>query len=311
MIISASRRTDIPCFYSDWFFNRIKEGYVLVRNPMNTHQVSKIDLSPRVVDGIVFWTKNPLSMLNRLDELAMYDYYFQFTVNAYGKDVETNLPSKQETIIPVFQKLSSIIGKEKVVWRYDPIFLNEKYTVDYHCKYFEVLADKLGQYTEKCTISFLDMYNHTCNNTRLLKIIPLAKEQMLELGERFSKIADNSGLQIDTCAEEIDLSQYGISHAHCIDKERFEKIAGCKFEVGKDANQRKECGCVASVDIGSYHTCKNGCLYCYANHSKKLAEKNYKQHNPLSPFLFGQLEKEDKVTEKEMKSCKDCQLELF
>mgnify|MGYP002798469658 FL=1 len=132
MIISASRRTDIPTYYSEWFFNRLKEEYVLVRNPMNIHQISKISLSPNVVDGIVFWTKNPIPMLNRIAELKKYNFYFQFTLNAYGKDVEPKIPSKKEVIIPAFQKLSEIVGKERVVWRYDPIFFNKKYTVDYH-----------------------------------------------------------------------------------------------------------------------------------------------------------------------------------
>ena len=161
MIISASRRTDIPSYYSEWFYNRIKEGFVYVRNPMNIHQIGKISLSPDVVDGIVFWTKNPAPMLDRLGELEKYTYYFQFTVNPYSTDVEPNVPSKNDTIIPTFQKLSSIIGKERIVWRYDPILLNEKYTVDYHIKYFSMLADKLAYYTEKCTVSFLDMYKNT------------------------------------------------------------------------------------------------------------------------------------------------------
>ena len=134
MIISASRRTDLPSCYSQWLFNRLKEKYVLVRNPVNIHQISKIDLSPDVVDAIVFWTKNPAPMLGRLDELHKYNYYFQFTLSAYGPNVEQNLPSKNKVIIPVFQRLSKEIGKERVVWRYDPIFLNEQYTLDYHCK---------------------------------------------------------------------------------------------------------------------------------------------------------------------------------
>ena len=134
MIISASRRTDIPTYYADWLFNRLKEEYVLVRNPMNIHQIGKISLAPEVVDGIVFWTKNPIPMLDRLSELDKYNYYFQFTLNAYGKDVEPNIPSKNDVIIPAFQQLSKIIGRERIIWRYDPIFFNEYYTMEYHCK---------------------------------------------------------------------------------------------------------------------------------------------------------------------------------
>ncbi len=160
MIISASRRTDIPSYYSEWFFNRIKEGYVCVRNPMNIHQVGKIPLSPDVIDGIVFWTKNPTPMLNRLDEISQYNYYFQFTVNSYNTDIETNIPSKNDVIIPTFQKLSKQIGKNRVIWRYDPILINEKYTLEYHLTYFKMMADKLADYTEKCTISFIDIYRN-------------------------------------------------------------------------------------------------------------------------------------------------------
>ena len=166
MIISASRRTDIPSYYSEWLINRLNEKYVLVRNPMNIHQVSKIDLSPDVVDAIVFWTKNPTPMLPYLDQIKDYTYYFQFTLSAYGPDAERNLPSKNKVIIPTFQQLSREIGKEKVIWRYDPIFFNEQYSMEYHCKYFAVLASKLGDYTEKCTVSFMDMYRNTERNVK-------------------------------------------------------------------------------------------------------------------------------------------------
>jgi hypothetical protein len=149
MILSVSRRTDIPTYYSEWFFNRVKEGFVYVRNPMNIHQIGKILITPDVVDGIVFWTKNPLPMINRLEELNDYIYYFQFTLNSYGKDVEPNIPSKNDIIIPAFQSLSQRIGKDKVVWRYDPILFNENYTVKYHVKYFGMLVDKLAGHTER------------------------------------------------------------------------------------------------------------------------------------------------------------------
>ena len=158
MIISASRRTDIPTYYFEWFFNRINDGYVCVRNPMNIHQISKVSLSPEVVDGIVFWTKNPIPMMKRLHELdSRYMYYFQFTLNSYGKDVEANIPSKNDVIIPAFQDLSRMIGAERVIWRYDPIMLTDKYTIDYHVEYFEKIAKRLSGYTKKCIISFVDL----------------------------------------------------------------------------------------------------------------------------------------------------------
>lgn len=311
MIISASRRTDIPTYYSEWLFHRLKEGYVLVRNPMNIHQISRINLSPDVIDGIVFWTKNPVPMLRRLSELDGYNYYFQFTLTAYDRDVEANLPSKNKIIIPAFQKLSRVIGREKVIWRYDPIFFNDRYTMEYHCKYFQVLAAKLGDYTEKCTISFLDFYRNTARNMQFLKVQQETKQQQLEIMQRFLDIAKKYGIYIDTCAEAIEADKLGISHAHCIDGERLERIGKYKLAIGKDPNQRTECGCIASIDIGTYNTCRNGCSYCYANNSHKTVEKHTQIHNPSAPLLFGEVGADDVIKERIVTSCREYQRTLF
>lgn len=278
---------------------------------MNIHQISKISLSTDVVDGIVFWTKNPVPMIDRLDELKDYIYYFQFTLNAYGRDVEPNVPSKNDVIIPAFQKLSEKIGKDKIVWRYDPIFFNKKYNMEYHIKYFKMLIDKLANYTEKCTVSFLDLYKNTQRNTAPLEIIHSTVSQKEELMQRFSEIASDAGIYIDTCAEGIDLSKFGIKHAHCIDRERLERIGEYHLDVDKDKNQRAECGCVASIDIGSYNTCKNECLYCYANFSQSTVTKNFSQHDPFSPLLFGKVLEDDEIKVREVKSCRNCQINLF
>lgn len=303
MIISASRRTDIPTYYSEWFMNRIREGYALARNPMNAHQVSRISLSPEVVDGIVFWTKNPAPMLDKLPQLKDYMYYFQFTLNAYEQDVEAGVPLKHKYIVPTFQRLSEMIGPERVVWRYDPILLSDKYTFDYHVKYFELLAKKLAPYTQKCTISFLDMYVKTERNMAGLNIQPWTLELQDAMAKSLAEIAHSYGLELETCAEGIELEKYGIKHAHCIDGELFAKLFGCPLKVGKDKNQRKECGCVDSVDIGAYNTCRNGCRYCYANFNAKMVQNNQQRHNPLSPLLLGELQPDDKVTERRMTSC--------
>ena len=311
MIISASRRTDIPTYYSEWFFNRLREGYVLVRNPMNARQISRISLSPEAVDGIVFWTKNPVPMLSRLGELEPYPYYFQFTLTAYGRDVEPNLPGKNGVLIPAFQELSRMAGRERVVWRYDPIFLSDRYTVEYHCRYFRVLAAKLGEYTEKCTVSFLDFYRSTARNMRSLHIREMTAAQQREMMERFSEIAGEYGLYIDTCSEAISLEDLGVSHASCVDRERLERIGGYRLKVGRDRNQRKECGCAASVDIGAYDTCGNGCLYCYATDSPPRAAERVRAHRPDSPILFGTVGPEDVIREREAVSLREQQLSLF
>ena len=311
MIISASRRTDIPTYYSEWFFNRLREGYVLVRNPMNARQISWISLSPEAVDGIVFWTKNPVPMLSRLGELEPYPYYFQFTLTAYGRDVEPNLPGKNGVLIPAFQELSRMAGRERVVWRYDPIFLSDRYTVEYHCRYFRVLAAKLGEYTEKCTVSFLDFYRSTARNMRSLHIREMTAAQQREMMERFSEIAGEYGLYIDTCSEAISLEDLGVSHASCVDRERLERIGGYRLKAGRDRNQRKECGCAASVDIGAYDTCGNGCLYCYATDSPPRAAERVRAHRPDSPILFGTIGPEDVIREREAVSLREQQLSLF
>lgn len=311
MIISASRRTDIPSYYSEWFFNRLKEEFVLVRNPMNIHQIGRIDLSPTVVDGIVLWTKNPAPMIERISELEKYNYYFQFTLNAYGKDIEPNVPSKREFIIPIFKKLSQRIGREKIVWRYDPIFFNEKYTIEYHIKYFNYLASQLSDYTEQCTVSFLDLYRNTTRNMKPIGVQNEKEEKIYELMQKFSTIAKASGISLNTCAEKKEYDMLGIEHACCIDKTRIERIGKCKLAIGKDKNQRQECGCIESIDIGAYNTCSNGCYYCYANYSSKTVIKNSQAHNPLSPIIFGEITGEDVIKERKVRSCKEYQITIF
>lgn len=311
MIISASRRTDIPSYYADWFFRRIQEGFVLVRNPMNAHQISQVSLSPEVVDGIVFWTKNPLPMLDHLDQLQDYLYYFQFTLNGYREDVERNIPSRRQVIIPAFQRLSDQIGPDRVIWRYDPILLNETYTVEWHLRCFEELAKRLAPYTRLCTISFLDFYRNTEKNIAGLKIQQFTPEIEDALAKNLAEIAHSHGLQLATCAEGINLEQYGIEHARCIDGRLFEKLLGCPLDLKKDPHQRSECGCAESIDIGAYNTCRNGCRYCYANFSQPSVQANAGKHHPHSPLLVGEVGPEDKVTQRSMRSCLHAQLELF
>lgn len=311
MILSVSRRTDIPNYYSEWFFNRLKEGFLYVRNPMNFHQISEIKISPDVVDCIVFWTKNPLPMMERLDELEAYNYYFQFTLTGYGNDVERNLPNKKTSVIPIFQELSNKIGKEKVVWRYDPIFFSNRYNVQYHLKAFRSIAEALSGYTEKCVISFLDIYPKNKKNMDNLLSYDLSDSELREFAKELSNIAKENHIKIGSCAEKVDLDEYGIIHNSCIDKELIEKIIGCKLKINKDKNQRIECGCVESVEVGTYNTCKNGCVYCYANYSAKSVESNFQKYDPLSPLLCGHIEKDDRISTRKVVSLKETQISIF
>ena len=306
MIISASRRTDIPACYADWFFRRLEEGFVCTRNPVNPRQVSRISLSPDVVDGIVFWTKNPVPMLDRLYLLEDYPYYFQFTLNAYGKDLEPGIPGKNDVIVPAFQQLSRQIGPERIIWRYDPILLTPVYTQAYHVRYFEELAKRLSGHTQKCVISFVDLYRHLGK-----QFTPLGESEICELAGRFSDIARKYNLMLETCAESVDLSRFGIGHGHCIDGELLERIIGQPLSLSKDKNQREACGCVSAVDIGMYDSCRNGCRYCYANHSAAAVRKNVSLHDPDAPLLYGTIGPEDVVRDRAVESCKIQQMNLY
>lgn len=308
MIVSASRRTDIPAFYSNWFFRRLEEGFACTRIPFHPRQVSRISLTPETVDGFVFWTKNPTPMLEKLHFLQEYPYYFQFTLNAYGQDLEPGLPSKNDVLIPVFQELSRRIGPERIIWRYDPILLSPKYTANYHIHYFEAMAKRLSGYTNKCVISFLDMYRHLPKNAPFL---PPTNREMLQIAEAFSAIAAKYRLTLETCAEAIDLSGFGIRHGHCIDGALFSRLTGQTFSAAKDKNQRPECGCAASIDIGMYNSCPHGCRYCYANHTPGTVAANLAAHDPSSPLLFGTISPEDILRDRDMTSCMERQTRLF
>ena len=311
MIISVSRRTDIPSYFTDWFINRLKEGYVLVRNPMNFHQISKIKLTPEMVDGIVFWTKNPEPMIARLTDLTDYMYYFQFTITPYGRDIEPNLPEKSTVILDIFKRISSYIGKERVIWRYDPILINSKYSFDYHIHAFERIANQLNDYTEKVTISFIDEnYRGVKSNIQNLNLNTMTIDTILRISKELSCIAHNYHLSIDTCAEEIELKQFGIEHARCIDDRLLEKLLGYNLNIEKDKSQRLVCGCVSSIDVGMYNTCKNGCRYCYANYNSKLVETNTSKHDHLSPLLSGEVSSDDKIIDRNVRSIRDTQMKI-
>ena len=209
MILSVSRRTDIPNYYSDWLFNRLREGFLYVRNPMNPHQISRISLSAQVVDCIVFWTKNPEPMLERLEELKEYPFYFQFTLTGYGTDIEPGVPHKKEEMIRVFQQLSERIGSRRVIWRYDPILFKQVYTPEYHRKAFSQIASALNGCTEKCVISFVDTYAKNRKSMENLKVYDLEKEQLLAFAGSLAEEADRNHMTIASCAEAIDLSACG------------------------------------------------------------------------------------------------------
>lgn len=312
MIVSASRRTDIPAFYSSWFFNRIKEGYVLVPNPFDAHRISRINLSPAVVDCIVFWTKNPAPMLDNLELLKDYKFYFQFTLNPYGSELENNLPRFRKRI-ELFKRLADKIGRDKVIWRYDPILTNEVYTVSFHREKFAETAELLKEHTEKCMLGFIDHYRHIRPAVGKFNIRPLLPEEIRQMAVSFRETMDAyPAIALETCTSKVDLSALGISTGLCVDNKLVEKITGYSIIARKDKNQRSICACVESIDIGTYETCLNGCIYCYAIRGNyATARRNSGKHDKTSPLLIGRLNEGDIVKEREVKSLRTDQLSLF
>lgn len=312
MIISASRRSDIPAFYSEWLVNRLQAGFVQVRNPLNAKQISHIPLTPAVVDCIVFWTKNALPMLDKLDciDRLGYPYYFQWTITPYGCELEPNVPDKG-TIIDGFKTLSRQIGWERVVWRYDPVILSRAFSHEYHVRHFEEMCASLSGYTQTCIFSFLDWYDKIKSNLKGIAASEADRETMGRLAACFARIAASYGISLEACAEKIDLTPWGIKPAACISAQRLETVTGYPLIVKKDSNQRANCRCIESIDIGAYDTCGHGCIYCYATASVKRTAAKRKAYDSQSTLLCSQAGPEDKITLREMQSLKVRQISLL
>jgi len=309
MIISASRRTDLPAAHPRWLMERFHEGYVLVRNPINHHQVSRISLHPDDVDGVVFWTKNPAPFMEYLNYFRKYAYYFQFTLTGYETDVEMNLPS-HERRLDTFLSLAEKIGPERVLWRYDPILLNRKYTADWHLETFRRYADRLKGATKRATISFVDTYARNRHRMEDLGVQQFSPEMMTDMARELARIARANGMETVACCEDIDLAACGVGKAKCVDSELLSRIGGIPMKMIKDPNQREHCGCAPSVDIGAYNTCPNGCVYCYANYSPALLKQNLAVRDDSSPLLCSVLQDGDIVRERKMPSLREGQLRM-
>ncbi len=312
MIISASRRCDIPSHFGEWFINRLREGYVLIQNPYNANRLSKAVLTPDAVDIIVFWTKNPMPFLQYLpliDEMG-YRYYFEFTITPYGKETEKNLPDKEE-LIAVFTELSKRLGKNRMVWRYDPIIIDERYDIAYHKEKFSYMAKRLSESTNRCVISFVDNYKNVATRMGKDPTRNMSLSDIYKISEIFFDVANANGLELFTCAEKFDLEKYGVKHGACIDKGMIESVLGCKINGAKDKNQRPECLCIESIDIGTYNCCANGCSYCYALQSENSSSANIKRHNPRSLMLIGEVNPNAIITHRDTKSVVDTQLSFF
>lgn len=292
MILNVSSRTDIVGFFSEWFMNRYKEGYLDVRNPFNHNLVSRIYFKD--VDLIVFCTKNPLPIINHLKEFDK-PIVFQVTLTPYKTDFEPHVPDKSE-IIEGIKEISNIIGIENLYVRYDPIIVNKEYSLDYHKRAFEKLTSTLDSYVNKYIISFVDNYKNVQKNANILKIKELGESDYQFFGENFSAIAKNHNATVQTCFEEKDLVQYGFIKGECVSKDLAYKLTGKKFKSWK----ARKCNCVEMVDIGAYNTCLHLCKYCYANYDEKNVIKNHQLHDPASSLLIGSITETDiiKIREK-------------
>lgn len=308
MIINTGCRTDIPAYFSDWFFNRIKEGYVYVRNPYNQSHVMKYRLAPDVVDCLTFCTKNPAPMLPRINEIAAFGQLWLVTITPYDKDIEPYVPQK-EKVMEDFKRLSTIIGVERIGWRYDPIFITGKYTLDSHMESFEKMASVLSGYTNNCIISFIDLYEKTKRNFPGIKEV--TEEDRTIIGKEFVRIGNKYDIRIKTCAEGQGLSKYGVDCGGCMTKSVIERAIGSGLRLPQKKPARNGCNCLLENDIGAYNTCGHGCVYCYANYNQKCVRDNIKLHNPKSPFLIGGSMNGDVVKDAIQESFIDNQVKLF
>ena len=308
MIINTGQRTDIPAFYAEWFANRLNDGVVCVRNPYNPNQVSRYRLDPSVVDVIGFCTKNPSPMFPYMNLLKDYGQYWFVTITPYGKDIEPNVIDKH-LLINHFKHLSELIGIHSIGWRYDPIFLSTRYTIEYHLRAFEQIASALEGYTKTVVISFIDLYPKVKCNFKEVSEVNLDDRMML--GKALIEIASNHGMTLKTCAEGNELAKYGADCNGCMRISDYEKAIGKRLNVVNKKGGRKECACYISCDIGAYNTCKHFCKYCYANAESKKVLNESRLHDPKSPFLIGNYREDDIIHDVPQKSWIDNQMSLL
>ncbi len=293
MILSASRRTDIPAFAGEWLLNRFRAGFALVRNPMNPVQVSRVVLTPDMVDCIVFWTKNPAPLFRYLGELDAlgFRYVFLFTLNNYGSVIEPGVPPAAERIA-AFRHLADRIGRDRLAWRYDPVIFTPEMTPERHAECFKRLAGMLGPCCCRSVISFVDFYPRCRRALARLGAYDPGNGVKRELAARFADSAASRGIPVEACAEPLELAGTGVRAASCIDRAWLSRICGRELALRRDAGQRSGCGCAVSVDLGTYGSCRHGCVYCYA------ARGRIPEYDPASPLLCDVLRPGDRITER-------------
>ncbi len=287
--MNVSGRTDIVAFYTDWFMNRIKEGFFDVRNPFNKKLVSRIYYDD--VDAILFCTKNPIPIVDKLKYINK-PILFHITLTPYKKDIEPNVPNKKY-IINSIKEISKIIGIDNIYIRYDPIFLSNKYNIDYHIKAFNKLCKLLNGYVKHFIVSFIDDYKNVKKNKSIINYRKFTEEDYKAIGTNFSKIARENNMTVQTCFEDRNLTEYGFIKGECLSHTLAFKLTGKTNFKTWTARKEKKCKCVEMVDIGVYNSCCHFCKYCYANFDENKVRANFKNYNKNSSLLIGNIEKDD------------------
>lgn len=303
MILNTGGRTDTVQYYSEWLLNRFREGYVLSRNPLFPNVINRIELSPDTIDVVVFCSKDYAPILDRLHEISeRFKCYYHYTITAYDTDIEPNVPSIEQSV-ETLKQLSAQVGKEKVAWRYDPVLLTEKYTIEKHFETFDYMARELSPYVDRCIFSFVEMYKKLAVNMPELQ--PISNDNKLLLVKGLGAIAKQYGLYLQTCAAKDDYLQFGVHHSGCMTTEIFSRALGLNFKHQAHKGNRIGCACMESRGLGDYNSCPNGCRYCYANKDHAKAAENYRRHDPKSPLLLGDVLPTDTIKPAVQKSLID------
>ena len=300
MILNTGARTDIPQYYAKWLLNRFAEGYVLVRNPLFPHKVTRYVLNPERIDLVMFCSKNYAPLLAGLPSITeRYPTYFHYTITAYGRDIEPGVPSIEESVETLL-RLERIVGARRIAWRYDPVLVTPTYSVERHLETFEHLAGRLAGHVDRCIFSFVERYKKLETNMPELQEVSDADKERLARG--IGEIARRHGLWVQTCATKESWSHYGIHRSGCTTLDILGQANHLAFRKLKHPGLREGCGCYPSRDIGAYETCPNGCRYCYANKSHAAAARNYAAHDPASPLLIGTIGPDDEITDADQRS---------
>ncbi len=309
MILNTGGRTDTVQYYSEWLLNRFREGYVLSRNPLFPNIVNRIELNPEVLDVVVFCSKDYRPILPRLHEISdRFNCYYHYTITAYGTDIEPRVPSIEESI-RTLKALAAQVGPEKIAWRYDPVLLTEKYTIERHLETFDRMARELTPYVDRCIFSFVEMYKKL--EVNMPELLPVSEEDKLTLAENLGAIAQRYSLWLQTCATRTDYEQFGIHRSGCMTTEIYSQALGIEFKKTPHKGNRLGCACMESRGLGDYNSCPNGCRYCYANKDHAKALQNYLTHNPDSPLLLGNIQPGDKIVPSRQESLLSKEPRLF